>query len=753
MHIRADPPCLICVMISLSTVNCAELPVVTGEITMRAFHIFKPFYRARLSALIIAGAAILLSGVGRPADSAQAQTATPANVVLNCNPNQVVATRFSFHITFCKPTAEPMTFTEDPENSQAALNQLNGLAYINIKATRPGAKPGIGSLVYQAGSIAQYRQDTQRVESFKFDQVVNEGPTGTFWGQSIVGLALTTPPIDANSPVISSVEWDVEYSGQLWTFVMAWDVNLPNATEWETASQHFVVGTDYLPSRSTGSIGLSITGDTSTANQLSTSDLTLRPVATPSWWNGICDDNNYFPVAGIHAIALGGSWNNLLACGPRPYTVSNPDNMAHFFAHAWGEYEFECTELVMRWLYSEWNIAPFQGNGNTLKDHLPSSVLFYPNGTPNIVPGDVLTENGSTKNAFGHTAVITAVSLDQTGSGTLTILEQNSSAAGTRLLYVNRWLVNPDGLNVYQQTIQGWIHVPGNESVNTPTPTPTLAVSSTITPTPTHTPTATNTLTPSPTLTLIAPLHDTIGIYRDGTFYLRLSNSTGFSDLTVNFNTGNQTYPVVGDWTGTGFDNVGLFDQAGGVFSLCRFNNSLACVNSANIISATFGSPGDQPVAGRWLPSMTTDGLGIFRAANSLFAFKNVLSTGFADETAIFGMPGDIGLMGDWTGQGYDTPGLYRPATAAFLLSNQIVRPVSVPISAPDIALTYGNAGDSPIVGDWIGQGHFGVGLFRPTNGYTYLRNTLTTGYSDIAFTYGNAGDVPVAGRWSTISP
>ena len=57
------------------------------------------------------------------------------------------------------------------------------------------------------------------------------------------------------------------------------------------------------------------------------------------------------------------------------------------------------------------------------------------------------------------------------------------------------------------------------------------------------------------------------------------------------------------------------------------------------------------------------------------------------------------------------------------------------------------------MVGDWIGQGHDGLGLFRQTNGYTYLKNALTTGFADITFVYGIAGDVPVAGHWQLVYP
>ena len=70
-----------------------------------------------------------------------------------------------------------------------------------------------------------------------------------------------------------------------------------------------------------------------------------------------------------------------------------------------------------------------------------------------------------------------------------------------------------------------------------------------------------------------------------------------------------------------------------------------------------------------------------------------------------------------------------------------------------DIMLTYGTATDLPIIGDWIAQGHDGVGMFRPSNGYVYLKNTLTTGYADNSFFYGKAGDQPVAGHWQVTYP
>jgi len=280
----------------------------------------------------------------------------------------------------------------------------------------------------------------------------------------------------------------------------------------------------------------------------------------------------------------------------------------------------------------------------------------------------------------------------------------------------------------------------------TPSPSTTL----TVTPSPTLTPSATLTSMPSvtPTNTPTAPPIDTIGVYRNGTFLLRLSNSTGYADLSiVAYRPGSKSYPIVGDWTGSGFDRMGTFDQDSGMFALCTVNNALQCNNPNNVLTLVLGVAGDMPLAGRWQADATHASVGVFRPSNGLIYLKNELITGYADYTMVLGLPGDIGLAGDWTGKGYDSPGVYRPSYVGFFMSNQVTNGRLF----GDFQFLYGYPGDSPVVGDWSGQGHDGVGLFRPTNGYTYLRNSLTTGYADNMFVYGIAGDIPVAGHWRAI--
>jgi hypothetical protein len=70
-----------------------------------------------------------------------------------------------------------------------------------------------------------------------------------------------------------------------------------------------------------------------------------------------------------------------------------------------------------------------------------------------------------------------------------------------------------------------------------------------------------------------------------------------------------------------------------------------------------------------------------------------------------------------------------------------------------DYQIHYGIGGDTPVTGDWVAQGHDGIGLFRQSNGFTYLKNQLVTGYADNAFTFGIPGDQPISGHWQVIYP
>jgi len=92
--------------------------------------------------------------------------------------------------------------------------------------------------------------------------------------------------------------------------------------------------------------------------------------------------------------------------------------------------------------------------------------------------------------------------------------------------------------------------------------------------------------------------------------------------------------------------------------------------------------------------------------------------------------------VGDWTGKGYDTVGVYRQGVFYLRDSNSA--------GNADNVFTYGAAGDIPVI--WHHDGKDTVGVFR--SGTFYLKNTNSAGNADNVFTYGATSDIPVNGKW-----
>ena len=117
---------------------------------------------------------------------------------------------------------------------------------------------------------------------------------------------------------------------------------------------------------------------------------------------------------------------------------------------------------------------------------------------------------------------------------------------------------------------------------------------------------------------------------------------------------------------------------------------------------------------------------------------RDSLSGGAATSTFTFGAPGDTPVAGDWDGNGSDTPGVVRGAT--WLLRN------SNSGGAADVTFTFGRSTDVPVVGDWDGNGTYTPGIVRGST--WFLRNSNSGGAADASFGFGRQGDVFVAGDW-----
>jgi len=108
-------------------------------------------------------------------------------------------------------------------------------------------------------------------------------------------------------------------------------------------------------------------------------------------------------------------------------------------------------------------------------------------------------------------------------------------------------------------------------------------------------------------------------------------------------------------------------------------------------------------------------------------------------------------LVGDWDGNGTDTPGGY--ASGQFFLRN------ANSAGGPNITVTFrssnttASAYDVPVVGDWNGDGRDTIGVWNRSTGRWYLRDSNTAGAPNLSFVFdpaaGQPSRSPVVGDWN----
>lgn len=114
------------------------------------------------------------------------------------------------------------------------------------------------------------------------------------------------------------------------------------------------------------------------------------------------------------------------------------------------------------------------------------------------------------------------------------------------------------------------------------------------------------------------------------------------------------------------------------------------------------------------------------------------------DYTFSYGLRGDIPLLGDWDGDGADTPGAYRPSTGFAYLSNTLPRDGGVGVGDPALTFFFGMTGDQVMVGDWDGDGVDTLGIRR--GGKMFLTNVNATSAAEHEYFFGVPQDVGFGG-------
>jgi hypothetical protein len=195
--------------------------------------------------------------------------------------------------------------------------------------------------------------------------------------------------------------------------------------------------------------------------------------------------------------------------------------------------------------------------------------------------------------------------------------------------------------------------------------------------------------------------------------------------------------PIVGDWTNSGTTKIGIFRPSTGTWYLDTNGNGRIDAGDRQF---TFGQAGDIPIVGDW------DGTGTVKAGLvrqgkfilDLSGHMSGIATGKQDITSIFGIPTDIPVVGDWVGSvqpGVTKIGVFRNGTWYLDMNN------NHQWDAADQYFVYGQAGDTPLVGDWDGSGTPKVGVSRSGNWMLNISgdHTYRVGL-DTQFYYGTSG-------------
>lgn len=345
----------------------------------------------------------------------------------------------------------------------ATASSPHPYADLSVTTVPFGTKPGTEALpVAQQGAAAAYRSQLQSDRQKQGAQLTT-GPAASLFGASVTSQVAVLRSTGMSGKPIVVVEWVSEAGNRIWLVRASAQVDAADQSAFVGALSDLRVQSSD-PSRpttiATPKPGTTPTAPTSPAPSppkpspgqsgrgAGPSDLS----APPPWWSGDCDYNHYAAGSGQGSFRLGATYLGMPTCGPRPI-AGGVDVLVNFFPGAWGEYEWECVELVMRYLYQGFGIPPYPGNGNQVVANYQGSALQkIANPTQGVAPqpGDVLSYGPDT--TFGHASVVAASNVNSSGNGTITVVEENNSPGGTSTLNVSGWYVQ--GF----ETVSAWLH-------------------------------------------------------------------------------------------------------------------------------------------------------------------------------------------------------------------------------------------------------------------------------------------------------
>jgi PKD repeat protein/peptidoglycan/xylan/chitin deacetylase (PgdA/CDA1 family) len=220
------------------------------------------------------------------------------------------------------------------------------------------------------------------------------------------------------------------------------------------------------------------------------------------------------------------------------------------------------------------------------------------------------------------------------------------------------------------------------------------------------------------------------------------TSATGSSPLTVTFVDLSIPAPVAWNWSFTNVTGnntpVWFSTDQNPVYTFGVGNYSIV-LNASNIwgynlsTQVTFINVTAAPTASK---------IGVFRPSTHMFYLRPAGYPATPATVINWGASTDTPVTGDWNGDGITDIGVFRPSTHMFYLRNGTT-------SWTTTAINWGVSTDLPVTGDWNGDGVSEVGVYRPSAHTFYLKNSTAASWTTTAINWGMSADLPVTGDWN----
>lgn len=213
-----------------------------------------------------------------------------------------------------------------------------------------------------------------------------------------------------------------------------------------------------------------------------------------------------------------------------------------------------------------------------------------------------------------------------------------------------------------------------------------------------------------------------MAMYVDGRWYVDFNGNSQWDaeDLLVHLG-GPTDRPIVGDWNGDGKDDLGVVSSARGVEQLAgtatAAESIVLCAAGEELQRGRahqtfrFGEIAGTPVVGDW-SNTGRQHVGMFADGVFTLDLDGDRRLTAADSVVRLGQPGDLPVVGDFNRDGRDDLGVYRRGVWHIDTTGDLR------LGDGDLSYQLGDNDDTPVVGDWDGDGRDQIGVVhREANG------------------------------------